>query len=236
MHHDVKIGGARIRNHDLWIRKRVCYPLHHSAPQIPDASQYFNLRCTLTMPSYNVRMYACVSVCVSRLQSHVQCKIFHYCCTICWGSGLRPNTRCLRLDTRYSLPNTRMFRTLPNSNGRPQLCLSRVTDLFIQCGKSHATEIKFSWPLVFTLVRRTIIRNVIRPINYSTVPNIDLSANFQGQHQGTTALWSFPINNFMLTTSYGRELCENFRYRDLRAPFDWSNSTYINSCFPEMAA
>jgi len=33
MHHDVKISGARIWTHDLWIRKRVCYPLHHSAPQ-----------------------------------------------------------------------------------------------------------------------------------------------------------------------------------------------------------
>jgi len=32
MHHDVKISGARIRTHDLWIRKRVCYPLHHGAP------------------------------------------------------------------------------------------------------------------------------------------------------------------------------------------------------------
>jgi len=31
MHHDVKISGARIRTHDTWIRKRVCYPLHHSA-------------------------------------------------------------------------------------------------------------------------------------------------------------------------------------------------------------
>jgi len=31
MHYDVKINGARIRTHDLWIRKRVCYPLHHSA-------------------------------------------------------------------------------------------------------------------------------------------------------------------------------------------------------------
>jgi len=27
MYHDVKISGARIRTHDLWIRKRVCYPL-----------------------------------------------------------------------------------------------------------------------------------------------------------------------------------------------------------------
>jgi len=31
MHFDVKISGARIRTHDLWIRKRMCYPLHHSA-------------------------------------------------------------------------------------------------------------------------------------------------------------------------------------------------------------
>jgi len=31
MHYDVKISGARIPTHDLWIRKRVCYPLHHSA-------------------------------------------------------------------------------------------------------------------------------------------------------------------------------------------------------------
>jgi len=33
MHHDVKLSGARIRTHDLWIRKRVCHPLHHGAPQ-----------------------------------------------------------------------------------------------------------------------------------------------------------------------------------------------------------
>jgi len=30
----VKICGAQIRTHDLWIRKRVCYPLYHSALQI----------------------------------------------------------------------------------------------------------------------------------------------------------------------------------------------------------
>jgi len=30
----VKISGSRIRTHDLWIRKRVCYPLHHSASVI----------------------------------------------------------------------------------------------------------------------------------------------------------------------------------------------------------
>jgi len=33
MQHDVKISSVRIRTHDLWIRKRVCYPLRHSAPQ-----------------------------------------------------------------------------------------------------------------------------------------------------------------------------------------------------------
>jgi len=33
MNYDEKISGARIRTHDLWIRKRVCYPLHHSASQ-----------------------------------------------------------------------------------------------------------------------------------------------------------------------------------------------------------
>jgi len=27
-------SGARIQTHDLWIRKRLCYPLHHSNPQI----------------------------------------------------------------------------------------------------------------------------------------------------------------------------------------------------------
>jgi len=32
MHHDVKISGVRIQTYDLWIRKRVCHPLHHSAP------------------------------------------------------------------------------------------------------------------------------------------------------------------------------------------------------------
>jgi len=34
MHYDVKISGARIRTHDLWIWKRVCYPLHHSDSQL----------------------------------------------------------------------------------------------------------------------------------------------------------------------------------------------------------
>jgi len=29
----IKLINARIRTHDLWIRKRVCYPLHHSASQ-----------------------------------------------------------------------------------------------------------------------------------------------------------------------------------------------------------
>jgi len=29
MHYDVKISGVRIRTHNLWIRKRACYPLHH---------------------------------------------------------------------------------------------------------------------------------------------------------------------------------------------------------------
>jgi len=33
MHYDVTYIGARIRTHDLWIRKRVCYPLHQSAPR-----------------------------------------------------------------------------------------------------------------------------------------------------------------------------------------------------------
>jgi len=28
MHYDVKISGAWIRTHDLWIQKRVCCPLH----------------------------------------------------------------------------------------------------------------------------------------------------------------------------------------------------------------
>jgi len=32
--YDMKIRGARIRTHDLWIRKRVCYPLHHSATHV----------------------------------------------------------------------------------------------------------------------------------------------------------------------------------------------------------
>jgi len=30
--YDVKISDAWIQTHDLWIRKQVCYPLHHSAP------------------------------------------------------------------------------------------------------------------------------------------------------------------------------------------------------------
>jgi len=33
MQYDVKISCVRIRTHDLWIRKRVYYPLHYSAPK-----------------------------------------------------------------------------------------------------------------------------------------------------------------------------------------------------------
>jgi len=32
MQHDMKVSGARLWTHDLWIWKRECYPLHHSAP------------------------------------------------------------------------------------------------------------------------------------------------------------------------------------------------------------
>ena len=37
MHYDVKNSGVRDRTHDLWIRKRAYYPLHHSTitPQRP---------------------------------------------------------------------------------------------------------------------------------------------------------------------------------------------------------
>ena len=30
-HYDAKNSGVRDRTHDLWIQKRACYPLHHSA-------------------------------------------------------------------------------------------------------------------------------------------------------------------------------------------------------------
>jgi len=32
MGYDVKISGARIWTHDLWIRKRACYPMHYIDP------------------------------------------------------------------------------------------------------------------------------------------------------------------------------------------------------------
>ena len=34
MHYDVKNSGVRDRTQDLWIRKRACYPLQHSAPYL----------------------------------------------------------------------------------------------------------------------------------------------------------------------------------------------------------
>jgi len=41
-------SGARIRTHDLWIRKRVCYPIHRSAsvppPQLAQIDLSFFLR------------------------------------------------------------------------------------------------------------------------------------------------------------------------------------------------
>jgi len=35
----IKIRASRIRTHDLWIRERVCYPLHHSASQYKHSSR-----------------------------------------------------------------------------------------------------------------------------------------------------------------------------------------------------
>jgi len=52
MHYDVKISGARIRIHDLWIRTRVCYPLHHCAPIISTSTPS---PCSVVIPFENVR-------------------------------------------------------------------------------------------------------------------------------------------------------------------------------------
>jgi len=53
MHHDVKISGAQIRTHDLWIRKWVCYPLHHSAPlRLEDLAPWTQVNCSLLLNNY----------------------------------------------------------------------------------------------------------------------------------------------------------------------------------------
>jgi len=44
MHHDMKISGSRIRTHDRWIRKRVCYPLHHSAPRVANVHNDWSIQ------------------------------------------------------------------------------------------------------------------------------------------------------------------------------------------------
>jgi len=53
IHYDVKISSARIRTHDLWIRKRVCYPqvlansnhtLHQCIPQISNHDHHLRTR------------------------------------------------------------------------------------------------------------------------------------------------------------------------------------------------
>jgi len=61
MHYDVKLSGARIRTHDLWTRKRVCYPLHHSVCDTCEfdvttilISLLENFRCLLGAHSWNV--------------------------------------------------------------------------------------------------------------------------------------------------------------------------------------
>ena len=58
MHYNVKNSGVRDRTHDLWIRKRVCYPLHHSDPPLCvalTATQLFEMIQTLlSMHSTNV--------------------------------------------------------------------------------------------------------------------------------------------------------------------------------------
>jgi len=46
VHHDVKLSGARIQTHDLWIRKRVCYPLHHTVTTAPTKE------CPLSRPRW----------------------------------------------------------------------------------------------------------------------------------------------------------------------------------------
>jgi len=67
MHHDVKISGARIRTHDLWIRKRVCYPLHHSAP-LPQLQPYVKLMTQqLDRTTYIIK---CSKICQKLLWIH----------------------------------------------------------------------------------------------------------------------------------------------------------------------
>jgi len=51
-----EISSARIRIHDLWIRKRVCYPLHHSAPQNNTITKKFLSRSETTgnLANFNI--------------------------------------------------------------------------------------------------------------------------------------------------------------------------------------
>jgi len=49
-------GNSRWPCYELWIRKRVCYPLHHCAPLSPSNSKTFSITC--------MYYYACVLCCV----------------------------------------------------------------------------------------------------------------------------------------------------------------------------
>jgi len=59
MHYGVKINGAWIRTHDLWVRKRVCYPPQHSASR--------TAVCLLDLPAVFVTID--YSMLISRLSS-----------------------------------------------------------------------------------------------------------------------------------------------------------------------
>jgi len=52
LHHGVKISGARIRTHDLWIRKRVRFSLHHSVPL-----GNYETRRLVTIHSLQIKQY-----------------------------------------------------------------------------------------------------------------------------------------------------------------------------------
>jgi len=60
MHYDVKISGVRIRKHDLWIRKRVCYSLHHSAPTHHSAPSSAHL---LVEPRWTTSCFSWLPIC-----------------------------------------------------------------------------------------------------------------------------------------------------------------------------
>jgi len=132
MRYDEKISGARIRTHDLWIRKRVYYPLHHSASHFSSLMQlknFIKVLIHLILYLWDLNCSYSYSYCSYCANAHSVLSIGLYLCTritvsassiisvhfiTCKrGSAAVVRTTCYTYGKGYILHLSRAETTLP---------------------------------------------------------------------------------------------------------------------------